>query len=103
MVVRSKGPRSKTRHKLSKHARERGAPPVTHSLRSYAPGTRVAVVINASVHRGMPHHRFHGQTGKVVKKQGNAFVVEVRMGGKMKTMIAGPEHLRETHDAQAQA
>lgn len=94
MVVRSKGLRSKTRHKLSKHARERGAPPVTHALRSFDAGATVAVVINASVHKGAPHPRFHGLTGKVVKKQGGSFVVQVRAGGKMKLLTARPEHLK---------
>lgn len=103
MVVRSKGSRSKTRHKLAKTARTRGAPPVTHSLRSYEPGSRVAVVVNGSVHAGMPHHRFHGLTGTVIKKQGGSFVLQVRMGGKMKTVVARPEHLRLIPEAASKA
>lgn len=94
MVVRSKGFRSKTRHKLSKHPRARGKPPVTHSLRDYPPGTKVAVTINASVHKGMPHPRFQGLTGNVVERRGEAFVIELMSKNKQKTIIARPEHLR---------
>ena len=94
MAVRSKGFHSKTRHKLSKHPRERGNPPPTHSLRDYPPGTKVAVTINASVHKGMPHPRFQGLTGNVVERRGDAFVIELYAKNKQKTIIARPEHLR---------
>ncbi|MHB8585200.1 MAG: 50S ribosomal protein L21e [Thermoplasmatota archaeon] len=94
MVVRSKGLRSKTRHKLQKPARARGRPPVTHSLRAYPAGSKVAIVINPSVHDGQPHPRFQGLTGVIVERRGGSFVLEVRVGHKPKTLIARPEHLR---------
>lgn len=94
MAVRSKGFRSKTRHKLSKHPRDRGMPPVTHTMRDYPPGSKVAITLNASVHRGMPHPRFQGLTGAVVDRRGDAFVIELYAGNKKKTVIARPEHLR---------
>ena len=95
MAKRSKGFRSKSRYKMLKEHREKGMPPVTHTLREYAEGTPVAVVINPSVHKGMPHPRFQGLTGLVAGKQGVAFVVKVRVGGMTKTLVARPEHLRE--------
>ncbi|MHB8606140.1 MAG: 50S ribosomal protein L21e [Thermoplasmatota archaeon] len=95
MVVRSKGTRSKSRYKLLKEHRNRGMPPITHSLRVFEEGTTVTIVINSSVHAGLPHPRFQGLTGKVVERRGNAFVVAVRTGGKTKQLIARPEHLRE--------
>jgi large subunit ribosomal protein L21e len=94
MVKRSVGPRSKTRHKLSKKPRQRGMPPPSHSLREFAPGTKVDVVINPSIHAGMPHSRFHGLTGSVVEKQGASYVVALPVGNKTKTLVARPEHLR---------
>jgi large subunit ribosomal protein L21e len=94
MVVRSKGFRSKTRNKLRKSPRTRGNPPPTHSLRSFAPDSKVAVVINPSVHKGMPHPRFQGLTGVVEGRRGDAYLVRVRVGGLMKTLISRPEHLR---------
>ncbi|HWG91531.1 MAG TPA: 50S ribosomal protein L21e [Candidatus Thermoplasmatota archaeon] len=94
MVVRSKGFRSKTRSKLARRASEKGLTPVTHSLRSFDEGSKVNININSSIHKGMPHPRFQGFTGTVVGKQGTAFIVSVRVGGLMKTVIARPEHLK---------
>lgn len=94
MVKRSKGFRTKSRYKLLKEHREKGEPPVTHALREYAEGTPVAVVLNPSVHKGMPHPRFHGLTGMVEGRQGDAYVVKVRVGGSYKTLVARPQHLR---------
>jgi large subunit ribosomal protein L21e len=39
--------------------------------------------------------RFHGRTGVVVGTQGEAYMLEVRDGGKMKRIIVRPEHLRK--------
>jgi large subunit ribosomal protein L21e len=94
MVVRSKGFRSKTRHKLQNDARGRGNPPPSHSLRDYPPGTKVAITLNPSVHKGMPHPRFQGLTGSVLERRGEAFIVELYSKNKLKTIIARPEHLR---------
>lgn len=94
MVVRSKGFRSKTRHKLARSYRESGLTPVTHSLRTFEEGSKVNININSSIHKGMPHPRFQGFTGTVQGKQGDAFVVQVRVGGLLKTVVARPEHLQ---------
>lgn len=94
MVVRSKGFRSKTRHKLQKRHREKGRPPVTHSLRKFEENAKVAIVINPSIHKGMPHPRFQGLTGVVKERRGDAYLIEVRTGGLYKIVIARPEHLR---------
>lgn len=98
MVKRSVGPRSKTRHKLSKKPRHRGMPPPSHALREFAAGAKVDIVINPSIHGGMPHSRFHGMTGTVVERRGEAYVVDLRVGPKKhKTLIARPEHLRASN------
>jgi large subunit ribosomal protein L21e len=100
MVKRSAGPRSKTRHKLSHKPRDRGMPPPSHALREFPAGTRVDVVINPSIHNGMPHSRFHGLTGTVVEQRGKSFVVDLPVGNKHKTLIARPEHLRVSNVKQ---
>ena len=97
MVKRSAGPRSKTRHKLSKKPRARGMPPPSHTLREFAPGNKVDVVINPAIHGGMPHSRFHGLTGTVVERRGESYVVDLPVGRKHKTLIARPEHLRASN------
>jgi len=90
----SVGYRSRTRSLLSKKSRERGLSPINRILRDYAEGERVAVKIDPSTLKGMPHRRFQGRTGVVVGKRGRAYVVKMYMGGYEKTIIARPEHIR---------
>ena len=52
-------------------------------------------MIDPSYHRGQPHHRFHGLTGKVMKIQGKAYVIRTRVGNMDKDLIVRPEHLRK--------
>lgn len=93
-MKRSKGLRSKSRSILRKNVRERGLTPITAKLREFPVGARVAVKLDPASHGGMPHIRFQGHTGIVVGKQGDAFLVEVTIGQKRKTLIARPEHLK---------
>ncbi len=95
MAKRSKGTRSKTRHVFRKKPRERGLSPITRALQQFEDGDRVSVVIDPSVHKGMPHRRFHGKTGYVAGRQGTSYLVNVRQGNALKTVIARPEHLRK--------
>jgi large subunit ribosomal protein L21e len=92
-MKRSKGSRSQTRDTLSKDVRDKGEPPVTHSLREFEEGDRVSVRIDSAIHRGMPHPRYQGYTGTVSGTQGDCYTVEIQDGGKEKTLIAAPEHL----------
>ena len=94
MVKRSKGIRSKSRHILRKKTRERGLSPITRSLREFKEGESVHIVLDPSIQKGMPHIRFHGYTGKIKGKQGEAYLVGIKDGGKQKTLIVRPEHLR---------
>ncbi|RLG57873.1 MAG: 50S ribosomal protein L21e [Candidatus Hydrothermarchaeota archaeon] len=93
-MERSRGMRSKTRHKLRKEVRRRGLIPVTRFLQKFEIGDRVHIVIEPSVHKGQPHPIFHGKTGKIVEKRGEAYVVEVTCGEKKKKVICLPVHLR---------
>lgn len=94
MVRRSKGIRSKSRHILRKKPRYRGVTSITRSLQQFNEGEKVNIVIDPSVHRGMPHVRFQGHTGTVMGKQGNSYRVQLRCGKKVKTLIVRPEHIR---------
>ncbi len=95
MVEMSHGPRARTRKKLRKRVRERGLPPITRALQKFEIGEKAAIVIDPSIHKGMPFHRFHGLTGDVVGKRGRCYLVRVRDGGKYKIVIAHPYHLRK--------
>jgi large subunit ribosomal protein L21e len=90
---KSHGTRKNTRDKLSKSVRSRGVSPVIKAIADYETGAKVHVIIDPSIHRGMPHPKFQGKTGTVVGKRGRAFVLEVRDGDADKCIIVFPEHL----------
>jgi large subunit ribosomal protein L21e len=94
MVQRSKGLRSKSRHILRKKPRHRGFSPITNALSQYDEGESVNIVIDPSVHKGMPHLRFQGYTGKIKGKQGRSYIIGITVGKKPKTLVVRPEHLR---------
>jgi len=93
MVKASKGIMQGTRQKFRRGPRKRGLSPITRSFQSFETGQRVVIVIDSSVQKGWPHHRFHGMTGTVVGTQGRAYLVDVRFGGKIKKAVVLPEHL----------
>jgi len=88
------GPRKKTRYKFKKDLRSRGVLPVTRVIQKFEVGQKVHIVCEPSIQKGMPHRRFHGKTGSVVGQRGRAWLVEIRDGNKLKTVISRPQHLR---------
>lgn len=97
MVRNSKGTRTGTRKIISRKPRERGLSPITHSLVRFEVGEYVNVVIDPSMHNGMPHKRFHGLTGTVKRIQGGAYEIKVKVGNKYKHPIICPEHLKKVN------
>ncbi|MBN2603853.1 MAG: 50S ribosomal protein L21e [Candidatus Thermoplasmatota archaeon] len=93
-MKRSKGIRSKSRHILTKKPRVGAISPIARALQQFDKGDNVNIVIDPSVHKGMPHIRFHGYTGKIEGTQGEAYLVGVVVGKKHKTLIIRSEHLR---------
>ena len=94
MVKKSKGTNFRTRKIFSKHPRKRGLPSLSRMLASYEVNSKVNIVIEPSVQKGRPHRRFHGKTGLVLEKRGQAYVIQIKDGGSMKKIIARPEHLK---------
>jgi large subunit ribosomal protein L21e len=90
---KSKGYRAKTRRLLKKEPRERGKIKVSKLLYEYALGSRVVIKIDPSVHKGMPHRRYHGKIGTIVSKRGSSYIVSVTQGDAVKEIIVKPEHL----------
>ncbi|HEY4675300.1 MAG TPA: 50S ribosomal protein L21e [Candidatus Bathyarchaeia archaeon] len=90
---KSKGYRARTRRLLKKNPRERGKIRLSKLLYAYPPGERVVVKIDSSIHKGMPHRRYHGRVGTVVNKQGRSYIVSVSQGDATKEIIVRPEHL----------
>ncbi len=93
-MKKSKGYRAGTRHLLKKKPRERGKLNLSNLLYQYKPGNRVVIKIDPSVHKGMPHKRYHGKVGIIIEKRGRSYIVSVTQGNAVKEIIARPEHLR---------
>lgn len=90
----SNGPMKGTRKKLANHPRERGQSPPQRAIQEYEEGQRVHLRIDPSVQKGRFHPRFNGHTGEVIGQQGAAYKVAITDGGKEKTVIVHPAHLR---------
>ena len=89
----SKGTRTKTRTLLQKKPRARGLSPITRGFQSFENGEKVNIIIDPSIHKGMPFSRFHGLTGVIIGPRGSAYEVSVKDGDKTKIVVARPEHL----------
>ncbi|MHA2202824.1 MAG: 50S ribosomal protein L21e [Candidatus Hodarchaeales archaeon] len=94
MVKKSKGLNFRTRKIFSKHPRKRGLPSLSRTLTNYEVNSKVNIVIEPSVQKGRPHRRFHGKTGIVLEKRGQAYLIQVSDGKSFKKIIARPEHLK---------
>jgi large subunit ribosomal protein L21e len=92
-VRKSKGFRAGTRRLLKKEPRERGKIRISKMLHEYQTGNHVVIKINPSVHKGMPHRRYHGKVGIVIDKRGRSYIVSVSQGDAVKEIIVRPEHL----------
>ncbi|PSP37449.1 50S ribosomal protein L21e [Halobacteriales archaeon SW_8_65_20] len=90
----SNGPLHGTRNKLKNKPRERGTSPPQRSVEEYESGEKVHLKIDPSVHDGRFHPRFDGQTGEIEGPQGQAYKITITDGGKEKTVISNPAHLR---------
>jgi len=91
--LRKKGYQMNTRSLLRRSPRERGKTTLRKILQSYSEGDKVVVNIDSSVHKGMPHRRYHGRVGMITAKRGRSYVIHVTQGDAMKEIIVRPEHL----------
>jgi large subunit ribosomal protein L21e len=91
--VRKKGYQMNTRALLKRNPRERGKTTLSKVLQSYNEGDKVLVKIDSSMHKGMPHRRFHGRIGVIRAKRGRSYVIHVTQGDATKEIIVRPEHL----------
>jgi len=93
MVKKSRGYRSRTRKLLSKRPRERGMAPLGKLLYNYSIGDKVRIIIDPSIHKGMPHKRFHGKIAEVIGFRGKALILSLMDGNKQKTIITLKDHV----------
>lgn len=94
MVKRIGTMRRRSRSKFSKSPRERGKVALRRFVSDFKAGDRVTLRAEPSVHKGMYLPRFHGITGTVVGSQGKSYFVEINDGGKKKTILVRPVHLK---------
>ena len=93
MPRKAKGYRRKTRYLLKRKPRERGKTGLSKLLREYEADEKVVVKLDPSVHKGMPHRRYHGRIGVIAEKRGKSYVVNVSQGKAIKEIIVRPEHI----------
>ncbi len=93
MGRKAKGYRRKTRHLLRRRSRERGKMGLSRILHEYEPNEKVVIKLDSSVHKGMPHRRFHGKIGIIAEKRGRSYVINVPQGQATKEIIVRPEHI----------
>jgi large subunit ribosomal protein L21e len=89
----SHGYRSKTRKILSREERS-GFNDEILGILSLKEGDKASIHIDPSIHKGMPHRRFHGRIVTVLGREGRAFKVEARMGDNSFILKVRPEHLK---------
>jgi len=80
------------RRKLRKH---RETTTITARLQTFEVGDKVVIDIDPSTQDGMPHPRFQGVEGVVDGKRGDCYEVSILDGGKKKTLVVNPVHLKK--------
>ncbi len=94
MTKRIGGFRRKTRNKLKKNIRKRGKISLTRYFQEFNENDRVILSAEPAVQKGMYFPRFHGLTGIVKGKKGNCYEIIIKDGGKQKTLVVHPVHLK---------
>lgn len=89
----SKGYRNRSRKLFSKSPREkyRG---LGRLLYTYEIGDKVHIDISPENLSTAPHRRYQGKVGTIIEKRGRAFVIAVKIGGKIKKVITTKEHIK---------
>ena len=95
MTKRIGGFRRKTRSKLRKLPRQHGKISLARYLQNFNINEKVILSAEPGYQKAMYHPRFHNKYGIVKGKQGNCYKIEIKDGGKLKTFIVHPIHLKK--------
>jgi large subunit ribosomal protein L21e len=101
MGKRKGGYRRRTRIMMRKNVRSKGKIKLADYFASYKPGDKVALFAEPAVQGGIYHLRFHGKVGVVESQQGECYHVKINDGGKAKTVLVHPVHLKRTGQNKA--
>lgn len=80
---------------MRKNVRARGKISISRYMAEYNTGDKVALVAEPAVQKGLFHTRFYGLSGEVKGKRGRSYIIRIRDGGKEKTLIVPPIHLKK--------
>ena len=98
---KSRGYRARTRDKFSRPFRRNGAIRMKNYLEKIKVGEYVDIIVDGSIHAGMPHLFYHGRTGRVFnvnpKSLGVIINKEVRNRIIEKRLNIRREHLRKSN------
>ena len=104
-MVHSFGVRARTRDLFSKPYKKHGAVPFTRYFANHRVGDYVDVIVDGSIHKGMPHKFYHGKTGRVFNVTAHACGVIVNKfhNGRIipKRICVRIEHLRKSQSRLA--
>ncbi|RVD90777.1 60S ribosomal protein L21 [Tubulinosema ratisbonensis] len=96
-----KGYRSGTRKIFSQAFRKHGMPTPSTYLRKYKRFDLVDIIVDPSIHKGMPYKYYHGKTGRIYNVDQKAVTVIVgrRFGNKIveKMITCRIEHIRPSN------
>lgn len=95
MVKRIGGFRRKTRQKFRKNISTRGKISLTKYFQEFVANERVVLKAEPAYQNGMYFPRFHGKSGLIQEKQGECYKIAIKDGGKAKTLIVHPVHLKK--------
>ena len=95
MVKRIGTARTKTRSLYKKHIRTKGKISISSYFAKFNAGDRVLLKQDSAVHSGPVFRRFYGKIAVVAGKTGRCYQVKLKDGGKEKTLIVHPVHLRK--------
>lgn len=96
MVKRSKGFFSKG----TKTVRMKKKITVNEFVKPFEKGETVKIIINSCLN-GVPHRRYNGRGGEIMKKQGRSYVIKIKDGKSEKILIVNPVHIRRLNAQSA--
>lgn len=92
------GQRRRTRHKFRKGFKQHGAIHISRTLTTYKVGDIVDIIVDGSIHKGMPYKYYHGRTGRVfnVNNRSIGVIVNKQVRNRIipKRIHVRVEHLR---------
>lgn len=81
--------------KKTKSIRERKKKNLAKHFPKVSDGDRVALIYDLTLNKRTFPKKFHGLTGKILRKQGNSYIVEFLDGNKTKTLAVRPVNIKK--------